>query len=330
MYRSQSAAYLEDCINRGGTAANCGLIDKIISDFKSTKLSWIIIVLTCYTISNVFRALRWAQLIEPLGYKVSFKNTFMTTMIGYFTNLGLPRVGEIIKPTLLAKYENIEVEKVFGTIVVDRIMDIICLLIVLMIAFVTQYDSITNIVDSDTVIADKLAIITDNPWLILGVISTGIVGFYFVLTNNKIKSSTLYQKIQLRLLGFWQGLISVKDVRRPFLFVLYSVGIWVMYYLMTYLCFFAYDPTAHLGPNEGFVTFLFGTIGMVFPSPGGLGSYHFFVTEALAMYDINRADAFSFAMIIFFAIQLMCNILFGLLSYILLPILNRNYARQGV
>lgn len=323
MYRSQSAAYLEDCMARGNVADDCGLIDKIIGDFKSTKLSWIFIVLICYTISNVFRALRWGQLLEPMGYDVAFKNTFMTTMIGYFTNLGLPRMGEIIKPTLLAKYENIEVEKVFGTIVVDRIADVICLLCVLVIALLTQYDSLYGIIEKNDLLAQKSSFLFDNPLIIIGVGLFALGILYFIVTNKKVQSTGVYQKIEKLVRGFWEGLISVKDVKRPFLFIFYSVGIWVMYFLMTYLCFFAYEPTAHLGPNEGFVTFLFGCIGMVFPSPGGLGSYHFFVTEALVLYDVVKADAFSFAMIIFFAIQLACNILMGLVSFILLPILNR-------
>lgn len=324
MYQSQSAAYLEDCTSKGNPAANCDLIEKIIGDFKSTKLSWILFVLGIFTLSNVFRSLRWIQLLEPLGHQVSFKNSFMTTMIGYFTNLGLPRMGEIIKPTLLAKYENIDVEKVFGTIVVDRIVDVLCLLSVILIAFFMEYDTLIGMMEGNAMLGDKLAIFTNNPILLIGIVAIGIAALFFILKSQKIKSLSIYKKIKKLVTGFWEGIVSIKDVKRPFLFLFYSIGIWVCYYLMTYVCFFAYEPTAHLGPREGFVTFLMGTIGMVFPSPGGLGSYHFFVTEALTLYDINKADAFSFAMIIFFAIQLMCNILFGLASFILLPILNRD------
>jgi len=124
--------------------------------------------------------------------------------------------------------------------------------------------------------------------------------------------------------GFKDGISSMKDVKNKPLLVLYTMGIWVMYYLMTYLCFFAFEPTAHLGPIAGLVVFVFGTLGMVFPSPGGMGSYHLLISNALIIFGINGADAFSFSNIVFFAINIFGNIVIGLLFFILLPLINRD------
>lgn len=105
----------------------------------------------------------------------------------------------------------------------------------------------------------------------------------------------------------------------------HSVVIWLMYFLMTYLCFFAFGPTAHLGLMAGLLVFVFGAFGIVIPSPGGMGTYQIAVTAGLVIYGVGRADAFAFSNICFFTINLFCNIGFGLLGYLLLPLLNKNY-----
>jgi len=106
-------------------------------------------------------------------------------------------------------------------------------------------------------------------------------------------------------------------------FVFHSILIWFCYFAMTYVIFFAFKPTEHLGPVAGLVVFVFGTLGIVFPSPGGMGSYHFLVEEGLTLYGVGEADAFSFANIMFFSVQLFCNVLFGILALIILPIYNK-------
>ena len=122
--------------------------------------------------------------------------------------------------------------------------------------------------------------------------------------------------------GFLDGLQTVIKTDHQIRFWFYSIGIWILYFLMTYLCFFAFEPTSHLGLRAGLVTFVFGTLGIVFPSPGGLGSYHFMVSQALILFGINSTEAFSFAFIIFFTVVVFCNVFFGLISLLLLPILN--------
>jgi uncharacterized membrane protein YbhN (UPF0104 family) len=123
--------------------------------------------------------------------------------------------------------------------------------------------------------------------------------------------------------GFYDGVQSVKNVSSIPLFLVYTVGIWVLYYFMMYLAFFSFEPTANLGPIAGLVVFTFGSLGVLIPTPGGMGSYHYLVGEALSMYGINGADAFSFANIVFFSIQLFVCILFGIISLIILPAINK-------
>ena len=319
-YRNFSNAYIEDCALKGIPDSECSLMDKLIQDFKSTNYFWIFIIISLFMVSNFFRALRWKQLLEPLGYKPHFFNALGATMVGYLANLGLPRMGEIIKPGILTKYEGIPLEKGIGTIVIDRILDVLALLVVIAIAFISSFTTFQKYFE------ENFSIERAQTLQILGVLALlGIVGIFIfnrIISNQNIQHPLL-QKIQNLWTGFYAGLLSVSKVSNKPLLVVYSIAIWFIYFLMTYLCFFAFGPTSHLGITAGLVVFVFGTLGIVFPSPGGMGSYHVLVTQALIIYGLNEVDAFSFSNIIFFAIQIFGNILFGLIFLVLLPIFNK-------
>ena len=328
LYSSQSALYAEEMLLKGLDPSEHTLLKKLVDDFRSINPIWLIIVLGVYTLSNMFRAWRWKQALEPMGYQVSTANSYFTLMLGYFANLGFPRIGEAARPASLAKYENIEFEKVFGTVVTERVVDVIGLLTVIMFSLLFEYEALIRLFSGSDFLSANLGVISDNPILVICILVLIPIIGYFIITRPFIKNSKIYAKIVEMIKGFWQGIISIKGLKNPWLYVGYSLGIWICYYLMTYLCFFAYGPTSHLGPGEGLLTFLFGTLGMVFPSQGGMGSYHFAVGEALQLYDISSTDAFSFANIIFFSIQILCNVFFGILALIVLPIINKGNTRN--
>jgi glycosyltransferase 2 family protein len=146
------------------------------------------------------------------------------------------------------------------------------------------------------------------------------------LLRRQIARLKFYRRVVDIILGFWQGIKTVRRLERPGLFILHSLNIWLMYYLMTYLCFFAFAPTAGLSAMAALVVFVFGGWGVVIPSPGGMGTYHFLAQTALAMYGVSGDDGFSWANISFFSIQLGCNVLIGGAALIFLPAINRQYA----
>ncbi len=163
-----------------------------------------------------------------------------------------------------------------------------------------------------------------NPIFITSVIGTSLLTLGLIYYNwVRIISSKLGQKILNILKGFIDGIITVFKLKNPWLFLFHSIVIWAMYYLMTYICFFSFEPTSHLGPVAGLVTFVFGSLGVVFPAPGGMGSYQFLVMESLGFFGIDSADAFSFSNIVFFSIQIFGNILFGVLAFLYLPVFNK-------
>ncbi len=323
LYVNQNAAFQEECGLRGIAEEDCSLLKKVINDFRTANYFWILVVLILFTISNVSRAIRWNMLIKPLGYQPRFVNSLLSIFIGYFANLGIPRMGEIVRAATLSQYEKIGVEKVMGTIVVDRIVDVISILLVTGLAVLLEFDTIATFVDENVSITEKLGGL--QRLVLYGILLAILFGGVFFVFRKRIMATQLFKRVMKLVQGFVEGIKTIQKLDRPWLFVLHSINIWLMYYLMTYMCFFAFAPTSHLSALAGLLVFIFGGWGIVVPSPGGMGSYHFLVQTALQMYGIDPNDAFSFSNIAFFSIQLGCNVFLGVLSLIALPIINKNY-----
>lgn len=328
VYQHQNKAFIEDCALKGIPEAECSLLSKIWSDFRSVRFSWLLMVLVAFAISNFSRASRWLMLIQPLGAQPRFVNAYFTILLGYFFNLALPRLGELARSGTFARYEHIPVEKVLGTVVVDRVFDVISILLITLLAITLEYDTILQFAGTHVSISGKLETVKQLIWIALP------VGLLFLLLawvlRHRLVQTALFKKISAVAVGFWQGIRTVGQLKRPWLFVLHSLNIWLMFYLMTYFSFFAFAPTASLSPLIALMVFVFGSWGIVIPSPGGMGTYHFLVQTALMMYGVSGNDGFSFANIAFFSMQIGGNILMGTLSLILLPLLNRGYHPKGI
>jgi glycosyltransferase 2 family protein len=332
VYQNQETAFQRECACKGGCEYN-NLLAKIWADFAAANFWYLGLVSVAFILSVLSRALRWNILIEPLGYKVKAFNSFFVLMIGYLINLALPRAGELAKPALLHQYEKVPMDKLMGTIVVDRIFDVIMLLLVLGFSFFVQFDSIMSFVSGENrpvaeCVTPQVAAKDGLPWfwIFVSFLSMMVLAGLIVLIKwNAIKQTALYAKVKQLVVNFWAGMLTVFQLKRPFMFLFHTVFIWLMYFVMTYVCFWAYLPTAELGISAALLAFVFGAFGVLIPSPGGMGTYQLAVTAALVIYGVNNADAFAFANILFFTINVFCNIFFGLLAYMVLPIYNRNY-----
>ena len=314
IFRAQNKAYIEQCKVDGIPLADCSLLDKLVTDFTSANFFWLFMVILAYTISNISRTARWQMLLRPLGLNINPLNGFFTIMLGYFANLGFPRIGEFVRAGTLARYEKTEFEKVMGTVVVDRVIDVFSLLIAILLAFVFSFKELSAFLDSMPMSFSGTKLL-----LLLAVVGLAGVGLVFYLVKN-YPDNFLVKKI----LGFLEGVKAIKDIDKPFWFVFHSVLIWVMYFVMIWVGLYAFGPTAHLGATAGLLLFVVGSLGIVIPTPGGMGTYHALVGACLTfVYSLTAADSFSFANIIFFTIQIGANVLFGALALIVLPILNR-------
>ncbi len=323
VYRSQQTAYAADCALRGVPGDECSLIDKVLTDFREANYFWLFLTLLAFCVSNLSRSIRWNMLLRTLGKRPRLINAFLTINLGYFANLGFPRFGEIVRPAAMARYENIKVERVIGTVVVGRTLDVIMLLSISGLALVIAHDRIWAWLGENAALGEKLA---GLEWYAA---SAGIA-FLAALAlawsqRRRLAATQAGGKVIGILRGFAEGLRTITTVEKPWLFVLHSLNIWLMYYLMTFFVFLAYAPTAELGPEAALTTFVSGGWGIVIPSPGGMGSYHYLAQSALGLYGVAGDDAFSWANISFFSINIGCNVLIGLVALLLLPRINRSY-----
>jgi len=322
LYVRQQKAYLAECQLKGIEEADCSLWEKLISDFTGANYGWLLVSAGIFLLSCLFRALRWQMMMRPLGVRSRTVNALGATMIAYMANLAFPRAGEFVRAGVIAKYEDISPEAAFGNIIVDRIIDVVCLGVVVLLSFLFAWQDVGSYLTENASFS-PLKILKTYPW-VFGAIGLGGLLFLGLLYRywGRLLQYPIIQAIQKKAMELWAGIRSVKKIDRPILFLGYTIGIWVLYFLMTWASFKSFQPTENLGLIAALVVFLFGSLGVLFPSPGGMGSYHFLVTQGLLMYGVASADGFSYANIVFFTIQVLTIVLFGLVFTILLPLLH--------
>ncbi|MEZ4933120.1 MAG: lysylphosphatidylglycerol synthase transmembrane domain-containing protein [Saprospiraceae bacterium] len=321
--QAEKDALLKECREAGTAETACvPLLDKLISDFGKVKYGWIALVLLAFVVSNISRTYKWKMLLQPMGFNPRPINCFLSILVSYFANLGLPRLGEVVRAGVLSKYEKLPVEKVMGTIVVDRVVDMLCLVLAFGLALLFESEKILGFLAENK--TEEVEEVAGFPWkmvVLLAFILGGVLLFSF---RKRLAGSVVFKKVVGILQGFWEGIKTVRQLENPWLFVFHSLSIWVLFFVMTWLGFKAFGPTEHLDLRAALLVFVFGTLGMVIPSPGGMGTFHFLVITALTLfYGIKGDDAFSIANIIFFCVQIGFNSLLGILALVLLPIINR-------
>ena len=285
----------------------------IIQSFKSADYWWVLLSLVLGILSHLSRAYRWLFMLEPLGYYPKFPNSVMTVMIAYLLNLLVPRSGEIARATAISKYEDVPFDKAFGTIVAERIADVIMLFLIIGLAFIMQADLIKNTLFKDSTSG------TIQKIIFLVILIVVAVLFYRFIKKSK---NTYFIKIRNFIDGLIEGVLSILKMKKKWAFIFHTIFIWVMYVLMFYVVTFALPETTNLPFGAIIVGFVVGALSMAL-SNGGLGWYPILVASALILYNIEDNPARAFGWIMWTAQTLMV-LLFGGLSFILLPIYNRN------
>jgi uncharacterized protein (TIRG00374 family) len=326
VYQQQSVAFQEDCALKGIPPGSCSLLEKVITDFGLVNYWWILAVLLAFAISNISRAARWLMLLRPLGVQPRMSNAFFTIILGYFFNLALPRLGEIARSGAFARYERIPLEKVLGTVFVDRIFDVISILLITGIGFFLEYDTLIAFASENISLGSKIDGLMQLAWSLP--LAAFVLLAALLLFRKRLQKTGIYKKSVGIIEGFWQGILTIRYLKQPWWFLFHSVNMWLMYFLMIYFCLRSFGPTDALGPAETLTVFIFGSWGIVIPSPGGMGTYHFLTQTALSIYGVAGEDGFSFANIAFLCINLGGNILMGLIALVILPLLNRDYAPE--
>lgn len=320
VYKEQSSQYLNFCLSQGQPEESCNLIDKIVNDLKNAKPFWLIMTLVLYFISNISRAIKWKILVEPDNGSVRTINTFLATMVGYFANLAIPRFGEFVRAGMLSKHEKIDPAEVMGTVVTDRLLDVLCLVIMFGLGLLLASGQLLDYIQANAQLPNISSFMISG--LILGFL---LLGGLLLFLTIRFQNHKIIVNLKVKIKSFINGVLSIRRVKNYKWLIFHSVNIWLMYYLMTYLPLLSFEATEHLSPIAGLLVFIFAGLGMVLPAPGGMGTFHAMVIAGLSIYGIAGPDAFSFAMIIYLAINICINLAMGIISLILLPIVNKNY-----
>ncbi len=306
---------------------------QVVLDIKRANYFWVAVPPLLGLISNYFRAERWRLLLQSMGYNPGAVNTFLSVMIMYFLNLFFPRLGEVSRCGVLSRYEKIPVDKAIGTMVLERLVDVLCLGLVSLYLLVAEREKFLQLyhqiaANASTQFGDIIAKNQLNPFVKYGVMLAAMLALV-VFIGMQIRAKgfeNIKNDFIERTKGLLKGIISIKDVKSPFMFVFHTVGIWVFYVLMGYAGFKMFPETSMLGFGAAGVCLFFSGVAFSL-TPGGLGLYPIFMQIVLTLYGVVGSAAISWGLVQWTA-QTASVLVGGLLSLILLAILNREPALE--
>ena len=255
---------------------------------KNISLKWILLSMLLGYLAFVFRGLRWYLLITPLGYKPNVLNLINAIAFGYLFNSFIPRSGEIARCTSLNKVSNMPVSTLFGHVILERLIDFILLFLCILFALLLNYQDFMSFA----------AIFTLPKYMLLYM----FVFIVFLVLIYRLKDYLIsprnLHKISSFINGIKEGFLSIKKIPNKPLFWLYTLLIWLCYLMMTFVCFYCFSETSNLNLGQGLFIMVAGGLGMVVPTPTGIGSYHYLVIQALVSINITRETSQFFAIIV--------------------------------
>lgn len=291
----------------------------MFQSFKNVRWIWILPVVVISFLSHYFRALRWRLLLQSIKPSTNIINITFAVLVGYLANTLIPRLGEVAKCTILAKYEHVPVDKLVGTVIAERAFDLICFFILIGLTLILQFDIVAPFAHD---IYHKMFLDTNGGFLwnrILIFLSMAVLGMVlFILIYKKIKVSKAGKIIQ----GIIEGLKTIGRLNNKFQFILYTFLIWLMYLLVSIFVFYAIPETAHISPLAGLSVITFGSIAMML-TPGGIGAFPVIIAQVLLLYGISEGVGQAYGWINW-ALQTIIVIALGLFSLTFIPIYNRN------
>ncbi len=292
---------------------------QILKSFRTANYNWVVVAVILGVFSHFLRALRWKLFFEPMGYHPTVRNMFFAVMIGYFANLAFPRLGEVTRCGILAKYEKIPFHKSFGTVVTERALDFLIFIGLFFLMLFSQLGTIHGYLDKNIYpkLQGKFAGSFSYNLIIFGILGAFLLAVVlFFLLRKKIVHTRIYLNGKAIVSGFWEGLKSLGQIRNPVLFVVYSVAIWTLYFLMLYVIFFCFADTSSLRLGAGLSALVLGSVGIMI-TPGGIGLYPAIIQETLMLYGVANTTGLALGWIAWTA-QTVMILIFGGVSLLFL------------
>ena len=295
--------------------------NELLDAIKSVNFWYFIPIIVIAFMSHLFRAIRWKYLLETIELRPTTTNTIFAVLIGYITNLALPRAGEVAKCTVLAKYEKLPAHKMVGTIVAERAFDMLCLVVIAVFALVIQInyistyvgDKVHNFVHQMETKGKVIVIAFIVLLLVIGIIA------WLYKSNSDSKFAKILKELN-------NGILSIFHMQKKWQFLGYTFLIWLMYLLQVYVGFLALPATAHLSVSVALVVLVYGSVGLII-TPGGIGTYTFLVAQILEVYNLADVQAQAFGWIAW-SVQTFVTIVLGVFALLLIHTYNKRRDAQ--
>ena len=297
--------------------------------FREADWRWIALSCTLVLLAHITRAWRWQMLLEPLGHRPSLFDATTSVLTGYFANYIIPRMGEVTRCGTLYKLEKVPVNLSFGTVVAERVFDVLTLLVLIALNFLLEFDRLSAFFMDffGSKVSDGEP--QGTPILMIafaGLVLVVVVGVLFIITNKSLREKLLQNAIILKiaafLKGMLEGILSIRKLRSPGLFIFSTLLIWVFYYLISYVLFFSIPETSSLGPLAGLTILVIGAIGMTAPTQGGIGAYHLLVGNVMILYGLTQKDGITLATFVH-GTQMLFMLAIGALAFLVVLLKNR-------
>jgi uncharacterized protein (TIRG00374 family) len=263
-------------------------INKVSDLVLHANLIYLLPCIGVLILSHYIRALRWKMLMDPLGIPTKIKNVFLSVLVGYFFNLVFPRLGEVMKCSLMGKYEKMPVDKLIGTMVAERMIDLICLVVVIVLTIVFQIDKVGSYAKE---LLDNLLGKANN-----ALVFTLLLGVFFIMLAilyNRFKHSQWFIKIKHFFLGIKQGLFTIRSIKNKGLFFFHTFLIWFLYLLSIRVGLYSMSEVEHLSWVPSLTILTFGSFAMI-ATQGGIGAYQLAIQKTLTLYGINEVSGLAF------------------------------------
>lgn len=294
-------------------------IESLKRQFVNINYYWIGVSILLALVSHYLRAYRWNILLEPLGYHLKARRTFIAVMVGYFANNLVPRLGEVSRCGVLKRTDNVSMTSAFGSVVAERALDLIILIILAVITFLIEFDTLNQF------ILDKFQDKFPHSGSIYGLFFTALIiiialiiltFILFKLFRERLHRNSFYLKTRQFIKELLDGFLSIRKIKNQIGFWLSTVGIWLLYYMMLIVVFYAFPPTVNLSLIAGLTLLIMSGLGMSAPVQGGIGVFHILISSVLVLYGISAEDGKVFALIAH-TTQFMTTILFGGISFVI-------------
>ncbi|MBO5866223.1 MAG: flippase-like domain-containing protein [Bacteroidaceae bacterium] len=267
---------------------------RLWSDFVNMNIFWFLLSTFFGVMSHVVRGWRWKLTLAPLGYNPSTVNSVYSIFIAYAANLVIPRVGEVSRCVVLEQNDNVPFAQSLGTVVSERLIDTLMVLLITLFAVALQWPVFVNFIDNVGLAVPGAGGFSVSGWLVILLSFVAIVALLFIF----LKKMAFWKKIRSFIAKFVEGLLSLTRMKRVWLFVLETIAIWFCYFMQFYLCFFCFEFTSTLSVSAGLLLFVAGSIAVVVPTPNGAGPWHFAIISIMMLYGVSLADAEAFALIV--------------------------------